>query len=113
MFSIGSADEKTDNMSRLLKDVADSPVLMGMFSRVDTREVEADMMGAKAGASKMSESVCGGRTRYITPRQARNKRGVMMYIVNQPENRTELTQLVKVTLCHREGDKCQVGGFGR
>jgi len=84
-----------------------------MFSRLDSREVEADMMGAKTGASKMSESVCGGSTRYITPRQARNKKGVMMYIVNQPDNRTELTQLVKITVCHREGDKCQVGGFGR
>ena len=61
----------------------------------------------------VSESVCGGSTRYITPRQARNKKGVMMYIVNQPDNRTELTQLVKITVCHREGDKCQVGGFGR
>lgn len=111
--SHGSAEESTDKMSRLLEDVVDSPVLMGMFSSVDSMEVEADMMGAKAGTSKMSESVCGGTTRYITPRQARNKKGVMMYIVNQPEDRTELTQLVKITVCHREGENCQVGGFGR
>ena len=113
MFSHGSAEQSSDKMSRLLEDVVDSPVLMGMFSRVDSMKVEADMMGTKAGTGKISESVCGGTTRYITPRQARNKKGVMMYIVNQPEDRTELTQLVKITVCHREGEKCQVGGFGR
>ena len=32
-----------------------------------------------------------------------------MYIINQPENRTELTQLVKVTVCHREGEPCYRG----
>ena len=60
-------------MARLVKEVTDSPVLMGMFSRAG--EVEADMMGSKAGHNLVSESVCGGSTRYITPRQARNKKG--------------------------------------
>ena len=39
--------------------------------------------------------------------------GEMMYIINQPENRTELTQLVKVTVCHREGEPCYRGGLTR
>ena len=48
------------------------------------RPVEGDMMAAKSGlySSLVSEAVCGGSTRYIVPRQARNKQGRGQTIVN-------------------------------
>ena len=93
-----------------MKQVQESPVLLGMFD--DARrlqEVETDMLGTKIDGVMMTEPVCGSTPRYITPRKARNKKGVMMFIINQPEDRTELTQLVKVTMCHNEGEKCHGG----
>ena len=94
-----------------MKQVQESPVLLGMFDTAKrVEEVDSDMLGTKIdGVMGMTEPVCGSTPRYIIPRMARNKKGVMMFIINQPENRTELTQLVKVTMCHNEGEKCHGG----
>ena len=32
-----------------------------------------------------------------------------MYIVNQPHNKSDLTQVVKVTTCNEEGEECYKG----
>jgi len=97
--------------AEVVKQVQESPVLLGMFDTAKrVEEVDSDMLGTKIdGAMGMTEPVCGSTPRYIIPRMARNKKGVMMFIINQPENRTELTQLVKVTMCHNEGEKCHGG----
>ena len=36
-----------------------------------------------------------------------------MYIVNQPQNQSDLVQIVRVTTCHEEGEECYKGELSR
>ena len=65
------------NTSDIIRQVSQSPILMSMFDTDPGPVVGADsMMGVKTSDSVgHAENICGGRTQYIIPRQARNKRG--------------------------------------
>lgn len=44
----------------------------------------------------ISQSLCTVRTEYITPRAALNNKGSWKYVVNMPDN---MTQLVRAEIC--------------
>ena len=70
------------NTSDIIRQVSQSPILMSMFDTDPGPVVGADsMMGVKTSDSVgHAENICGGRTQYIVPRQARNKRGQIMIV---------------------------------
>ena len=89
-----------------------SPFLSGMFDS-PVVGVESSLMSSKTSGFRgesRSQPVCDAITQLFTPRRKMNVRGEMRWIVNQPENRTDLTQVVKVTTC-REGGKCYSGAL--
>ena len=96
----------------VVQQIRQSPVLSGMFDS-PVAGVETSLMSSKTSGYRgegRGQPVCDAITQLFTPRRERNVRGEMRWIVNQPENRTDLTQVVKVTTC-REGGKCYSGAL--
>ena len=93
----------------VVQQISQSPVLSGMFSS-PLAGVESSLMSSKTSGYPRGQPVCEAITQLFTPRRERNVRGEMRWIVNQPENRTDLTQVVKVTKC-REGGQCHSGAL--
>ena len=96
----------------VVKQISQSPVLSGMFDS-PVAGVESSLMSSKTSGYRednRGQPVCDAITQLFTPRRERNVRGQMRWIVNQPENRTDLTQVVKVTKC-REGGQCYSGAL--
>ena len=56
-------------------------------------------------------NICDLKTRYITPRAAKNKEGKFRFIVNHPDGDEEYTQLVRVTQCSGAGEACGGGAL--
>ena len=90
----------------MIRQVTESSVLMSMFG---TDDAVNDIRMAVKSDDDYGQNMCHGRTHLMNPHWRRNIKGEMMYIVNQPEGRTDLTQLVRVTTCHSEGEKCHQG----
>ena len=93
----------------VVQEISQSPVLSGMFDS-PVAGVESSLMSSKTQRDSRGQPVCEAITQLFTPRRERNVRGQMLWIVNQPENRTDLTQVVKVTKC-REGGQCYSGAL--
>ena len=96
----------------VVQQISQSPVLSGMFDS-PVVGVESSLMSSKTSGYREnsgSQPACDAITQLFTPRRERNVRGQMRWIVNQPENRTDLTQVVKVTKC-MEGGKCYSGAL--
>ena len=96
----------------VVKQISQSPVLSGMFDS-PVAGIESSMLSSKTSGYRgdsRGQSVCEAMTQLFTPRRERNVRGQMRWIVNQPENRTDLTQVVKVTKCS-EGGQCYSGAL--
>ena len=96
----------------VVQQISQSPVLSGMFDS-PVAGVETFLMSSKTSGFRgegRGQPVCEAITQLFTPRRERNVRGELRWIVNQPENRTDLTQVVKVTTC-REGGKCYSGAL--
>merc|ERR1711872_85411 len=56
-----------------------------------------------------AENICNTKSRYITPRGAKNKEGKFMFIVNHPEGSLDYVQLVRVTTCTTPDEECAQG----
>ena len=103
-------EERTENYPKdVLTQIKQSPVLSGMF---DSPVVGVSLLSSKTSgySEDRGERICEAVTQLTTPRHERNTRGEMRWIVNQPDNRTDLTQVVKVTKC-RVGGKCYDGSL--
>ena len=98
----------------MIKQVKDSPVLLSMFGDAPDADRPLTLKLATKDDAEVTlheENICGGFSHYINPHWERNTRGQLMYVVNQPEGHTELTQLVRVTTCARAGEKCHSGSW--
>ena len=95
--------------SDVVTQILQSPVLSGMF---DSPVVGVSLLSSKTAGygQEGGERICEAVTQLTTPRHERNTRGEMRWIVNQPDNRTDLTQVVKVTKC-MPGGRCDDGSL--
>ena len=111
-LSVDLEDKSEKYPPGVVKQILQSPALSGMFDSQMEAVVGVSQMSSKSGVwgSGRAELACEASTQLTRPRHERNTRGEMRWIVNQPENRTDLTQLVKVTRCE-EGGKCMDGSL--
>jgi len=103
MFQPGQSTTFNDSAIETQTQIARHSSLVGLRNGFLTEE------SATEEPEEEFTNICDLKTRYITPRAAKNKEGKFRFIVNHPDGDEEYTQLVRITQCSAAGEECGRG----
>jgi len=105
MFKPGQSSTFNDSAIETQTQIARHSSLIGLRSGLLVPE---DQLVTEEPDEEFT-NICDLKTRYITPRAAKNKEGKFRFIVNHPDGDEEYTQLVRITQCSGAGEECGRG----
>jgi len=103
MFKPGQSTTFNDSAIETQTQIARHSSLIGLRNALLNVESETEE------PDEEFTNICDLKTRYITPRAAKNKEGKFRFIVNHPDGDEEYTQLVRITQCSGAGEECGRG----